>query len=355
MRAAFGRRRPRQHGDERQRPLALRAGRRPIALPRRVLIGDEVERVVGDLERDADVEPVVRERLDPRGRTSAEQAADAAARRDERRRLLRDDPDVVGLGGDPAALAARAGTPRPRSSRRSRAPASPSRRGRCPAPASRTTSSRGGRRPGRTASSPHCAFAEGRPRRSGAWSTTSSWMSVAVWSSSTTQARPHAPRSAVARPAAPPAGAASGAGACRRRRRCSRPSPGSAATGESSSRRISASTASQVGADQRRATRSFRTRSRVGVATRGGATRERRDPRPGSATPVADASGRPRPRTCSRISVTRAVATSSSSSPSISPVTGCTIGIASRRRLTMVPGRMPSAAVRSITMRVVST
>src|SRR5437667_179002 len=57
----------------------------------------------------------------------------------------------------------------------------------------------------------------------------------------------------------------------------------------------------------------------------------------------------------SRISVTRAVATSSSSSPSSSPVTGCTIGIRSRRRLSMLPGRRPSRLVRSITMRTLST
>src|SRR3972149_6360279 len=37
------------------------------------------------------------------------------------------------------------------------------------------------------ASFPHWQLAEGRPRRSGAWSTTSSWISVAVWRSSTAQ------------------------------------------------------------------------------------------------------------------------------------------------------------------------
>ena len=36
---------------------------------------------------------------------AAEEAADPAARGDERRRLLRDDPDVIGLAGDAAALA----------------------------------------------------------------------------------------------------------------------------------------------------------------------------------------------------------------------------------------------------------
>ena len=36
----------------------------PTALPSRRLVGHEVERVVGDLEGDADVEPVARERLE---------------------------------------------------------------------------------------------------------------------------------------------------------------------------------------------------------------------------------------------------------------------------------------------------
>src|SRR5262249_18103435 len=57
----------------------------------------------------------------------------------------------------------------------------------------------------------------------------------------------------------------------------------------------------------------------------------------------------------SRVSVTRAVATSSSSSPSSSPVTGCTMGTLSRRRLMTAPGRMPSPAVRSTTILLVST
>ena len=60
-------------------------------------------------------------------------------------------------------------------------------------------------------------------------------------------------------------------------------------------------------------------------------------------------------REFSRSSTTLAVATSSSSSPSFSPVTGCTMGVLSRRMLTTVPGRNPSAAVRSMAMRVVST
>src|SRR4029453_2648959 len=57
----------------------------------------------------------------------------------------------------------------------------------------------------------------------------------------------------------------------------------------------------------------------------------------------------------SRTSVTLPVATSSSSSPRSSPVMGCTMGILSRRRLTTLPGLTPSRAVRSMTMRVVST
>src|SRR5215468_7922923 len=51
----------------------------------------------------------------------------------------------------------------------------------------------------------------------------------------------------------------------------------------------------------------------------------------------------------------RAVPTSSSNSPRSSPVTGCTIGILSRRRLTTLPGRRPSRLVRSITIRLSST
>src|SRR4029453_14219471 len=48
----------------------------------------------------------------------------------------------------------------------------------------------------------------------------------------------------------------------------------------------------------------------------------------------------------SRTSVTFPVASSSSSSPRSSPVRGCTMGILSRRRLTMLPGLTPSCAVR---------
>ena len=45
------------------------------------------------------------ERVDLLGRDAAEQPADPAARGDERRGLLRDDPEVVRLGRDAAALA----------------------------------------------------------------------------------------------------------------------------------------------------------------------------------------------------------------------------------------------------------
>ena len=93
-----------EHRDERQCPFAF-AQVGADRLAEAVLIGHEVERVVGDLKRDADVEPVARQRLERLGGDAAEEAADTAARGDERRRLLRDDPDVVRLGRDPAALA----------------------------------------------------------------------------------------------------------------------------------------------------------------------------------------------------------------------------------------------------------
>ena len=54
---------PLDRGDERQRALALlQVGPDRLAEPR--LVRDEVERVVADLERDADVEPVAGQALD---------------------------------------------------------------------------------------------------------------------------------------------------------------------------------------------------------------------------------------------------------------------------------------------------
>src|SRR5262245_51245521 len=83
----LGRRRLGQHGYERQRPLSFpQIGSDRLA--EAVLVGDEVERVVGDLEGDADVEPVPGERLDLVGRKLPQHAADGAARRDERGGLL---------------------------------------------------------------------------------------------------------------------------------------------------------------------------------------------------------------------------------------------------------------------------
>src|SRR5262245_2922381 len=117
------------------------------------------------------------------------------------------------------------------------------------------------------ASSPHWALAEGRPRRSGAWSTTSSWIKVAVWRSSPAQARrtdrgPRYPANRAAssrsmgRSRLPPASAMYA------------PISWMRATGEPSWRRISPSTdfsSSPTSA----ATRSLRTCSRVGEGTRG--------------------------------------------------------------------------------------
>ena len=52
-----------EHRDEGQRPLPL-AEVGADRLAEAILIGDEVERVVRDLERDADVQPVLREGVD---------------------------------------------------------------------------------------------------------------------------------------------------------------------------------------------------------------------------------------------------------------------------------------------------
>src|SRR5438552_5551857 len=92
-----------EHGDERQRALAL-AEVGGDGLAEASLVGQEIPRVVGHLEGDADVEAVAGEGVELRSLDAAEQRADAAARRHEGGRLLRDDPDVVRLGGEPAAL-----------------------------------------------------------------------------------------------------------------------------------------------------------------------------------------------------------------------------------------------------------
>src|SRR4030095_2780602 len=95
---ALGGLRPGEHGDQGQRALALpQIG--PDGLAQARLVGHEVERVIADLKRDADVEAVAGERFEPRGIGAAQHAPDAAAGRDERRRLLGDDAQVVGLRG----------------------------------------------------------------------------------------------------------------------------------------------------------------------------------------------------------------------------------------------------------------
>src|SRR5207244_10853816 len=79
-----------EHRDEREGALAL-AQVGADRLAESVLIGDEVERVVGDLEGDANVEAVPRQGLELLPREPAQQPTDAAAGRDERRGLLGDD------------------------------------------------------------------------------------------------------------------------------------------------------------------------------------------------------------------------------------------------------------------------
>src|SRR3990170_1680380 len=101
--AALGRAGALERRDERQRPLALlQIGAHGLAQAH--LVGDEVERVVADLEGDADVEPVAGERFDPVLGCLRQERADAAAGRDEGRRLLGDDAQVVGLARAAVAL-----------------------------------------------------------------------------------------------------------------------------------------------------------------------------------------------------------------------------------------------------------
>src|SRR5262245_25675853 len=93
-----------ERGDEGQRSLSL-AQIGPDRLAESGLVGDEVKGVIADLKRDADVEPVARETVDALRVETAEQTADPAARRHERGSLLGDDPHVVRLARRPAALA----------------------------------------------------------------------------------------------------------------------------------------------------------------------------------------------------------------------------------------------------------
>ena len=81
---------------------------------------------------------------------------------------------------------------------------------------------RAGRRPRARRSRPEWATTVGRPRRSGAASRTSSWTSVAMWTSSIAVAARIAPSPA---PGRRRAGRASGAGACRRPRASPRRPP----------------------------------------------------------------------------------------------------------------------------------
>ena len=91
-----------EHGDERQRPLAL-AQIGGDGLAEAALVGHEVQRIVGHLEGHADVEPIPRQGLELLCVKPAQQRADAAARRHEGGGLLRDDPHVIRLRGETAS------------------------------------------------------------------------------------------------------------------------------------------------------------------------------------------------------------------------------------------------------------
>ena len=124
------------------------------------------------------------------------------------------------------------------------------------------------------------------------------------------------------------------------------------ATGEASSRRISASTA-RNSSPTRAETRSLRTRSSVGVGTRARyftTTRSRTWTCEPAATACISATEKR-----SRVSVIRAVADFLVELAEHLAGDGMDDRDAVARRLTMLPGRRPSALVRSMTIRLVST
>src|SRR5438093_3014663 len=341
--------RPLEHGDERQRALPLpEVGADGLA--ETVLVGDEVERVVGDLEGDPDVQTVPREGVDLGGGEATEQPADAAARGDERGGLLRDDPHVVRLGRDAAALELELEDFR--LGHRDRRARKGLHHGAIVVPHEHrerlrvqvVTDEDGG------------VVAPLRVRRRPAAPQRRLVDDIVVNERRRVKQlddarEAHAPRAAVAGQAR----------AQQQKYRAKAFAPGARDVAahllDQGDGRAQLSTdlrldKLQVGADQT-CDALLQDPFEGGRGHAGsylGTTRSLIWIRAPAATVWTSAT-----ENFSRISITRAVATSSSSSPSTSPVTGCTMGIASRRRLTTVPGRIPSAAVRSMTMRVVST
>jgi hypothetical protein len=89
--------------DQRERALALlEVGAHRLA--EAALVGHEVERIVADLEGDADGLTVTGKRVDLGVVGLGEESPDTAASRDEGRRLLGDDSQVVGLARRPSRL-----------------------------------------------------------------------------------------------------------------------------------------------------------------------------------------------------------------------------------------------------------
>src|SRR5438093_3649623 len=343
------RRHPLEHGDERQRPLPLpEVGADRLA--KAILIRDEIERVVRDLEGDTDVEAVPREGVEVVGGEPAEQPADATACGDERGGLLRDDPDVVRLRRDTAALELELEDFR--LGHRDRRARQGLHHGAIVVPHEHrerlrvqvVTDEDGG------------VVAPLRVRRRPSAAQRRLVDDIGVNERRRVKQlddarEAHAPRAAVAGQAR----------AQQQKYRAKAFAPGARDVAahllDQGDGRAQLSTdlrldKLQVGADQT-CDALLQDPFEGGRGHAGsylGTTRSLIWIRAPAATVWTSAT-----ENFSRISITRAVATSSSSSPSTSPVTGCTMGIASRRRLTTVPGRIPSAAVRSMTMRVVST
>src|SRR5499426_7113 len=345
----FGLCRPGEHRDERQGPLPLaQVGADRLAEP--VLIGDEVERVVRDLKRDADVHPVLREGIDPLGREPAQEPPDATARRDERRGLLGDDSQIIRLGDDPAPLELQLEDLGLR--HRDRGPRERLHHGAVVVPHEH----RERLRVQMIADQHRRVVTPLRVRRWPPAAERSLVDDVVVDEGRRVEhldhaGQPHAPRALVA---------------CQACGQEEEHRPQALAAG---ARDVAAHLLNQRHGRVELAADLRLDALEVGADQTGDALLE--DPLEGARGHASDYFGTTRSLTWtrapgatvwtsatenrSRISVTRAVPTSSSSSPSISPVTGCTSGIASRRRLTRVPARIPSTAVRSMTMRVVST
>ena len=87
-----------QQVDQRQRHLALRAGRCRSACPAGLGVAREVEQVVDELERDAEVEAVLAQRLLLLARHLAQHAADLRAPAEQIRRLAADDVEMLVFG-----------------------------------------------------------------------------------------------------------------------------------------------------------------------------------------------------------------------------------------------------------------